>query len=164
MEHASYESPLSDEQLKELGRLVVNFGFVEFHLGIHVGELLKVGPYGVRDLINPLSTHRKAEILRQGLKDIPNQEKRELVKQACDSAGKTIRQRNVMLHGIWGFDGLNARPIVVSTKERSVHFLAEDITKCADTLAIASRNLSNALLVDSGGKAAETREPLIILP
>jgi hypothetical protein len=164
MEYACYESPLSDEQLKELGRLVVNFGFVEFHLGIRIGEMLKVSPYAVRDLINPLSTHRKAEILKQGLKDIPNQETRELLKHACDSLGKAINPRNVMLHGIWGLDGMNAKPIVVSTNKRSVHFFADDITKCADTLAIASRNLSNTRLVDSGSTATETREPLIILP
>jgi hypothetical protein len=166
MEHASFESPLSDEQLKELGRLVVNCGFVEFLVGIHVGMLLKVGPGARIDLINPLSTRRKTEILKQGLKGIPRKETRELVAQACDLIGPTIRHRNAMLHGIWGFDGdqTDAKPIVVSTKERAGRFPAGDISKCADTLAFVSRNLSNALLVDSDGKSAETPERLVILP
>jgi hypothetical protein len=33
MEYAGFESPLSDEQLKELGRFVVNCGFVAPFVG-----------------------------------------------------------------------------------------------------------------------------------
>ena len=41
MEQAAFESPLTDEQLKELGRLVGNCGFVEFLIGMHVGMLIQ---------------------------------------------------------------------------------------------------------------------------
>jgi hypothetical protein len=165
MEHAGFESPLSDEQLKELGRLVVNCGFVEFLAGVHVGMLLKASPDARIDLINPLSTHRKTAILKQGLERIPKDETRKMVAEACELINAATKHRNTMLHGIWGLDSdkTDAKAIAVSTKERSGRLRADDITKCADELALASRKLADALLTDSGGKPAGKPEQLVII-
>ena len=38
LEHAAFESPLSDEHLRELGRLVINCGFVGSLLNFHVAK------------------------------------------------------------------------------------------------------------------------------
>jgi len=51
MEHAAFESPLSDEHLKELGRLVINCGFVEFLLNFHVAVILEIGTLQLLELI-----------------------------------------------------------------------------------------------------------------
>ena len=140
--------------------MVINCGFVEFLVGFHVGMLLQVGPAARIDLINPLSTHRKIEILKQGSGTIPKQETRTLVAEACGLISQSIKHRNTMLHGIWGFDSeqTDAKPIAVSTKERSGRLFAEYVSKCADTLAVASRNLADALLTDSGGNATKASD------
>jgi len=166
MEYASFESPLSDEQLRELGRLVVNCGFVEFLVGVHVGMLLNISHSARIDLINPLSTHRKAEILKRGLKEIPKEETRKLVGEACDLINAAIKPRNTILHGIWGFDSdkTDSKPIVIATKERSGGLRSDDITKCADAFALSSQKLADALLIDSGSNAPGKPERLIIVP
>ena len=166
MEHAAFESPLSEEQLKDLGRLVVNCGFVEFLMGFHVSVLLAIG-HSARariELINPLATRRKIEILKGGLNTIPKPETRTLVDEACELVEPTIRERNTFLHGIWGFDGAepDGKPVVVSTKETSGHRRPADITKHADALAIASRKLTQAMTIDREGKLVDGAERLII--
>jgi len=165
MEHAAFKSPLSDEQLKELGRLVINCGFVEFLIGFHVSMLLEVKGHPARiALINPLSTHRKIDILTRGLRSIPKPETRALVDEACKLISPTIRERNVLLHGIWGVDGKEdeSQPVVVSTKDVTGHLRAENITKNADALAIGSRKLVNAMEVDSGRKVSDEPQGLHI--
>lgn len=95
MEHAAFESPLSDEQLEELGRLVVNAGFAEFLLNTHVGMLHKI-PHTARIvLVNPLPLRRKVDILTSGLDQIPGAETRALVDEACKLAGASIAERNL---------------------------------------------------------------------
>jgi hypothetical protein len=164
VEYSGFESPLSDEQLKELGRFVVNCGFVEFLLGMHVGMLLNIAPAARVDLINPLAMQRKIEILRHGLSSIPKQETRALVTEACNLISPIMRYRNTMVHGIWAFDSsqADARSIAISTKERSGHLRAEEITKYADALAIATRKLMNAIRVDSSIAATDEPERLVV--
>src|ERR1700730_841253 len=98
MEHAAFESPLSDEQLRELGRLIVNCGFVEFLLGFHVGMLLQVPSASRGTLVHSLSFRRKDDMLAGGLETIPKAETRKLVGEACDIAAPTIADRNLLLH------------------------------------------------------------------
>jgi hypothetical protein len=166
MEHAAFESPLSDEELKELGRLVVNCGFVEFLLGVHVGMLLEV-PHASRGiLVNSLSFRRKIDILEDGLEKVPKGETRTLVAEACSLAGPTIVDRNLLLHGIWGFDskGPDSKPIVGTTVKKSGVRRPADITKSADALALASRKFKHAVTIDGGGKITDEAERLVVLP
>ena len=164
MEHAAFETPLSDEELKELGRLVINCGFTEFLVGIHVSMLLEIGPSARIDLINPMATRRKLEILKGGLKAIPKPETRALVEDACKLIDPTIRARNTLLHGIWGFDAdkPDGKPVVVSTKDRCGHSRPAEISKYADSLAIASCSLKNALEIDGGRKLTNDPDRLVI--
>ena len=165
MEHAAFESPLSDEHLKELGRLVVNCGFVEFLLGFHVSWILGIGrSHSARtQLINTVATRRKIEILKAGLGTIPKPETRTLVEEACKLIDPTIRERNTLLHGIWGVDGKesDSKPIVASTKDKS-HCRSEDIAKSADAFALASRKLKHAMTLDINGKFDGEAERLVI--
>lgn len=166
MEHAAFESPLSAEQLKELGRLVVNCGFVEFLLGQHVGMLHKVQPGSRGVLIHALSFQRKLEILKNGLETIPGAETRSLVTDACALAGPAITDRNFLIHGIWGFDcaNPNSKPIVGTFVRKVGVRRPEDITKCADALAIASRKFKHAVEVDRGVKMVDEAERLVVSP
>ena len=166
MEHAAFEPPLSDEQLKELGRLVINFGFVEFLVGLHVSMLLEIPFAARRVLVHPLPTRRKTDILRERLTKIPGEETRGLVEEACKLIDPSIRERNILLHGIWGFDGPepHGKPVVAPTKETRSQRRPEDVTKYADIFAIASRKLKHAITVDSGQTAVEEAERLVIVP
>jgi hypothetical protein len=166
MEHAAFESPLSDDQLKELGRLVVNCGFVEFLLGVHVAMVLQV-PHASRGvLVNALSFRRKLDILKNGLEAIPGTETRSLVTEACNLAGPAITDRNLLLHGIWGFDSKepDSKPVVGTTVRTSGVRRPSDITKSADALAIASRKFKRAIAVDGGHKITDEAERLVVLP
>src|SRR5579859_1784432 len=147
MEHAAFASPLSDEELKELGRLVVNCGVVEFVIGMHVSSLFRISDNKARiALIHPLATKRKIDIIKAGLDTIPAAQTRALVAEGCGLADSTLRERNILLHGIWGFDGKDARSkaVVVSPKDVTGHLRPADISKNADVLAAASRKLKNA--------------------
>jgi hypothetical protein len=164
MELAGFESPLSDDQLMELGRFVVNCGFVEFLVGTHVGMLLAVSHEARQEVIYPLPLVRKVEILRRGLKTIHRQETRDLVKQACDLISPAINDRNRIVHGLWGYEssGVDAKAVAVSPKERSAHVRGDSISGHADALALATRRLMNAMRVDGGEIVTDTPERLVI--
>ena len=159
MEHAAFESPLSDEELKELGRLVVNTGFAEFMLNMHVGMLHKI-PHAARIvLVNPLPLRRKVDILTSGLDQIPGAETRTLIDEACKLVGASVAERNLLLHGIWGVDAdrPDAKPLVAATTKTSGVRYPADITKYADMFAVASRKLKHAITIDSGGKRRQRK-------
>ena len=164
MESAAFESPLTDEMLKELGRLVVNCGFVEFLLNIHAGMFFQLSETARMDLIAPLTTKRKIDIITARLGEIQNLETRRLVKDAIDMINPTIRARNNFLHGIWGMDapGADAKPVVVSPKANSGHHRAEEICGHADTLAVASCMLLTAMATDNGGASPKMPGRLVI--
>jgi hypothetical protein len=166
IEHAAFESPLSDEQLAELGRLVVNCGFAEFLVGQHVGMLHNVQHSSRGVLIHAIPFQRKLEILKNGLETIPGGKTRSLVKEACTLAGAAITDRNLLIHGIWGFDSENpdSKPIVGTFVKTSGVRRPADITKTANALAVASRKLKHALEVDQGGKLTDKAERLVVLP
>ena len=166
MEHAAFESPLSDEQLKELGRLVVNAGFTEFLLNFHVGMLHHV-PHADRIvLVNPLPLRRKVDILTSGFDQIPGAETRTLVDDACKLLSASIWERNHLLHGIWGVDAdrPDAKPLVAATTKTSGVRYPADITKHADIFAVASRKLKHAITIDSGGEIKDEAERLVLKP
>jgi hypothetical protein len=134
-------------------------------LGTHAGMLLKIPHFARLHLINPLSTRRKIDILTGGLDKIPKAETRSLVEQACKLASCTIRERNLLLHGIWGFDSdkPDSKAFVASTKGTADRLFPKNITRTADVLAVASRNLHDAMIVDTGGKLGEKAERLVII-
>jgi len=155
MEHAAFEQPLTDEQLRELGRLVVNCGFAEFLLNFHAGMFFRLSGTARMDLVAPLAMRRKVEIIEARLDEIPRPRTRQLVGDAVKLIGPTIHARNYLLHGIWGMDGptAGARPVVVSPKNGSGHKRVEDISLQADRLAESTQMLAAAIAEDSGGTA-----------
>lgn len=165
MKHAAFTQPLTDEQLRELGRLVVNCGFVEFLLNIHAGMNFRLDGMARKQLIAPLSTRRKVEIIESHLAEIPRMETRELLGEAVKLITPTIRTRNYLLHGIWGMDSHldDAKAVVVSPKEDSGQKRPEDITEVADSLAVASEKLAKALIEDNG-RIAKFPDRLVITP
>jgi hypothetical protein len=155
MKHAAFTQPLTEEQLRELGRLVVNCGFVEFLLNIHAGMDFRLDGMARRELIAPLSTKKKIEIVESHLAEIPRKATRELLDEAIKLINPTIRARNYLLHGIWGMDSDrdDAKAVVISAKDNKGQKTPEDITEVADSLAVASEKLAIALAEDGGGKA-----------
>jgi hypothetical protein len=156
MKPAAFTQPLTDEQLRELGRLVVNCGFVEFLLNIHAGMNFRLDGNARRELIAPLLTKKKVEIIESHLTKIPRLATRALLEEAVALITPTIGARNYLLHGIWGMDSDrdDARGVVVSPKANKGHKRPEDITEVADSLAVGSEKLATALAEDSGGKTA----------
>lgn len=154
MKHAAFTQPLTDEQLRELGRLVVNCGFVEFLLNFHAGMNFKLDGKARRQLVAPLSTKKKIEIVESHLADIPRMETRQLLNEAFNLIAPTIRSRNYLLHGIWGMDSDrdNAKAVVISPKDDKGQKSPDDITEVADSLAVASEKLARALVEDRGVK------------
>ena len=64
MELAAFDPQLSDDQLKELGRMTVNFGYAELLLDWLLLAAFNVrNQEAIRALITPLSTTRKVELL-----------------------------------------------------------------------------------------------------
>jgi hypothetical protein len=155
MQHAAFTQPLTDAELQELGRLVVNCVFVEFLFDIHAGMTFQLDGLARRKLIAPMATRKKIEIIEAHIPDIPQVASRQLVEEAVKLINPTIRARNYLLHGIWGMDGPqeNAKPIVISPKDDQGHKSPEDITGVADSLAVASEKLAVALVEDGGGTA-----------
>lgn len=163
MKHAAFTQPLTDEELRQLGRLVVNCGFVEFLLNMHAGMNFQLDGIARRELIAPLSTKKKIEIVESHLSEIPRRATRELVKDAIKLIIPTVRSRNYLLHGIWAMDSdrHDAKALVISPKESKGHKRPEDITDVADGLAVASERLARALVEDKG-KEAKCPDRLVI--
>jgi hypothetical protein len=90
MEARAFEAPLSDKELQELGRPVVNCGAVEFLLTIHVGKLFAIDGKTRMDLIAPLTTRRKIKIIAARLAEIPGESVRTLVDEACKITSPAI--------------------------------------------------------------------------
>lgn len=78
-EVAAFESPLDDEGLKELGRLAVNFGHVEFLLEYRLGWLAKLNtnPEWSARLIAPLATRKKLDLFKATLDGVENKKAKE---------------------------------------------------------------------------------------
>jgi hypothetical protein len=164
VEHAAFES-VDDELLKDLGRLVVNFGFVEFLLDMHLGlKLFPLSGEARAALISPLPTHRKVELLRAGQRAIPRDDVRSLVARACDLISECAGPRNDVLHGIWGYDGYSPGgfPICISLKKTKGHRAPDDVRGNADKAAIASRLLADALMVDQDHRRSGAPERLLL--
>ena len=145
MEQAAIASPLSDDGLRELGRLAVNFGYAEMLLDNALSWALAVpGGQASTYLIAPLVTRRKIEILLATAKDQP-EPIGDLTRKACELIQAASSVRNDVLHGFWGVD--EDGPISITAKKPTKGRRAEEMSEAADKVAIATRLLHTCTII-----------------
>lgn len=98
----SYDTDISDEQLRAIGRVTVNWCLLEYVVGRVVAEMLSITQKQGRILTQPLRIMQKLEVLQllSELNAWPESERTELNKvvQTIDHARQ---KRNLIAHGLW---------------------------------------------------------------
>lgn len=153
METAAFVCPLSETGLRELGRMAINFGHLEFFLETRLRRLAKLDDPLARELIVPLTTARKLELLKAHLDQVAPLEARGLVAQACEVMTTINGERNDILHGHWGW-GTDA-PLVgkasgMTSKKPALRIDAARISYIADQAAIATRLFATVVALEGG--------------
>ena len=144
MEYAAFDPQLTDDDLRELGRMTVNFGYAELLLDWILLAALNVrNQDAIRTLISPLATRRKIELIRGQLPNCQNEEAAELIKSACKRIENANDDRNQIMHGYWALrDG---RMTVHYRKDPSKsHLTPPTIENLCDEVALATRELFTA--------------------
>ena len=164
MEHAAFDHQLSDDQLRELGRMTVNFGYAELLLDWLLLAALNVrNPKASRTLITPLPTKRKIELLKAELPNCPNTEASSLISKASDRIESANSDRNQIIHGYWALkNGVGVMAYFKKDPSKS-HLTPAAVADIADNVALASRELYQAynLLND---RPLDTSSPHVLCP
>jgi hypothetical protein len=164
MEVAAFECPLTDDQLRELGRLALNFGYAEFLLDATLSRLLQVEGKAKKALIAPLTTRRKIELIEENLGQIADEAAIEHIKRACKTIDQANGDRNQLIHGYWAFhvdkETKEIQPASNSKKPSRQKLSPERLATLADAIAVATRDLYAGEMICAGHKPGSFRYPV----
>jgi hypothetical protein len=152
VEDAAFICPLTLKGLSELGRLTLNCGYAEMLLDMALEAALKV-PFGTAkaELVSPLATRRKVDILRKVLPQNPNEVARTEFRIAYNLIEAASGVRNDVLHGQWGFSTDEpGTSVSITGKKLGKERKFSEVTAAADNMARATRHLYLAILIGMG--------------
>jgi hypothetical protein len=165
MRPAAFRSPLSHEELADLGRVTLNFGYAETLLNHIVSALLRL-PEGQAklSLIAPLATSRKVEIIKENLSIIIKNDVRARLESVCKRIPPLNTQRNQMIHGYWAFrvdEQRNISPASHSSKSPSKPTIPPSaISQLADDAALITQDLYHVMMGLHGHEVGEVNFPV----
>lgn len=164
MELASFDPQLSNEQLAELGRMTVNFGYAELLLDWILLAALNVrNQEAIRVLISPLATRRKIELLEAELPKCTDKAAAKLIGTATARLEKANNDRNQIIHGYWAHrNGVGVIAYYRKDPPKS-RVVPTSVANIADSVAVATRELYEAYnLLNS--KPLNLSSPHILCP
>lgn len=163
MEYAAFDPQLTDNDLRELGRMTVNFGYAELLLDWLLLAALNVRNHdAIRTLISPLATRRKIELLEKQLPNCPNARAVELIKSGLQKIENANEDRNQIMHGYWALK--NGKMTVHYRKDPAKSRVTPpSISTLCDQVALATRELYEAYNLLSG-KPLNLGQPHILQP
>ena len=148
-EPTEYEIPLSDDELRELGRFQAIFSQVDFLLNEAISALTETPWWAMSIMLETATTGTKLNMLRKILPDVKDKVARHLASEATSLLSRIIERRNHVVHGMW------ARQLVTPQKAVKVacHFqrhkdnpvFPEELRKLSDKGAKATRYLGDLL-------------------
>jgi hypothetical protein len=150
MEPAAFDPQLSDDQLKELGRMTVNFGYAELLLDWLLLAALNVrNQDAIRSLITPLPTTRKIELLEAQLDKCFDDEAAKLIRDVLPLIKAANGDRNQIMHGYWADRGGGVLAYYRKDPQKS-RVTPKGVRDIADAVALATRDLYRAYNLLSG--------------
>lgn len=165
MEYAAFNPQLSDTDLAELGRLTVNFGYIELLL-----DWLLLAAFNVRNqeairlLITPLPLKRKAEMLIAQLPNCPKADATAAMEEGLKLAEDANNDRNQIIHGYWALkNGVGMMAYYRKDPNKS-RVMAPSVGEIADKAALASRHLYRAYNLLNGTPMVEQTGPDVLAP
>jgi hypothetical protein len=164
MEVAAFKSPLSEQEHADLGRLAVSFSYAETLLNLLIVQLLGLPHTAQPDLIAPLATRRKLEILGPHVKRLSIGRLRDNIEAGIQLLSAQADTRNIFIHGLWTWaHDEQAQPIgagVINTKKATAKPRAATMAEAADQVAIATRHLHLATYELMGGDPDAVAHPV----
>ena len=151
MEYAAFDPQLSDADLAQLGRMTVNFGYVELLLDWLLLAALNVrNKDAIRLLITPLPLKRKLEMLEAQLPNCPNEQANAEIASGLALADSANTDRNQIIHGYWALkNGVGMMAYYRKDPAKS-KVTAPSVAEIADKAAVASRHLYAAYCLLNG--------------
>lgn len=145
MEFSAFDPQLSEQDLSELGRLTVNFGYAELLLDWLLLAALDVRrPEASRLLITPLALKRKAELLNEQLPNCPNKDAAAAIKSGLKKITEANNDRNQIIHGYWALKNGIGMMAFFRKDPKKTRVKADGVSVIADKAAIATRDLYRA--------------------
>jgi hypothetical protein len=163
MEYPAFDSQLSDENLAQLGRMTVNFGYVELLLDWLLLAALNVrNADAIRLLITPLALKRKSEMLDAQLPKCPNEAAVVEIKKALPLIESASTQRNQIIHGYWALKNGVGMMAYYRKNPAQSKVTAPSVEDLADKAAIASRHLYAAYNLLNGSDPRRTGPDVLV--
>jgi hypothetical protein len=164
MEYAAFDPQLSEDDLAQLGRMTVNFGYLELLLDWLLLAALDVRRTDAsRLLITPLALKRKAEMLRGELEKCPNADAVRAIDEGLKLTVDANADRNQIIHGYWALkNGVGMMAYYRKDPAKSSVF-PPSVGEIADRAALASRQLYRAYNLLNGSDP-ERRGPDVLSP
>ncbi len=148
-EPTEYELPLSDDELRELGRFTAVFSQVDFLLNEAISALTKTPWWAMSLMLESATTGPKVNMLKKILPQIKDKEAKRLSTDVYERMLKLIDKRNHVIHGMWAQQMITAqktvKPACVFMRNKDAPIYTEDLRKLADKGARVSRSLGDLL-------------------
>ncbi|WP_237216445.1 hypothetical protein [Falsiroseomonas oryziterrae] len=146
MEHAAFHPQLSPQEIQEVGRLTINFGYAELLLDWLLKDAFQIGDAEAsRVLITPLSTRHKMQLLSKRLPRCRNEEVKAILAAALKRLDEINEVRNEIIHGYWAFaHGAGGTSSFFRKNPAKSPITPSDVSRLADQLAVVTRDLYHA--------------------
>ncbi len=98
-----YEIPMSDEELIIVGRITLMWSHMDVQVDLILSQIGRFTPEVFSHFFGGNTINRKIETIRVYSKSINEPLKGKLITM-CDAVSDCVRDRNLMTHGMWGWE------------------------------------------------------------
>jgi hypothetical protein len=149
VEPTEYEIPLTDDELRELGRFTAVFSQVDYLLNEAISALTKTPWWAMSLMLESATTGPKVNMLKKILPEIRDKEAKRLASDAYDRLVKLIDKRNHVIHGMWARQLVTpqktVKPACIFMRNKDAPVFTDELHKLADKGAKITRLLDDLL-------------------
>lgn len=135
-----YQIPLTDEELITVARICVMWGNLDVEIDHIISTVLKLSAAEFAEQFGDKMIGSKVSKLRQRAATIEDPAKK-LVIEMCDALTACLTDRNVMVHGTWGFEYDEEQGVyhrLAYSFRRREHFYARDLVGLHERVSAAT--------------------------
>jgi hypothetical protein len=139
----AFQVPLTDEQLKELGRLTAIYSQIDHILGAVLSLLMKIDHKEMELLLDNMMMGTRLSLLRRQLDKFKDENTRKLATKFVENMDRFLGKRNHITHGIWGYyqDEKSMRRASYFAKAKDKPIYAKDLKAIADAAWLEARRI-----------------------
>ncbi len=121
-----YQLPLTDDELMLVGRITLVWAQIDFQIDGILTALHRLDEEQFAAFFGRMMIGGKVQAARSAQARAPSETARIAVAEMCDAVSDCLRDRNLMTHGMWGWnwDGGNTRWESCAISYRKGHALA----------------------------------------